>query len=221
MTLLIAGEQWSVAQAAAVCRWYGGEHPDTLEYYDFGGVDADPHAHDSVDLSDAGRLVVINANLKADDVPRMIAAGKSAPWEAVTADDDLRTNDWEDLLTRAERLYLHFRKAETGGLGPTRTHKLLHLKRPRVFPIVDSVVRQTYLDAASQEARGLGQRQPVYWPALAREIRANADAYRQLTEQLRDERVGRLTVPRLHDILVWSLHGRQRGEARDVAAQQL
>ncbi len=164
MTLLIAGEQWSVEQAVAVCRWYGREHRETLRYYDFGGVDADPHAHNSVDLSDAGRLVVINANLKADDVPYMIAAGQDAPWEAVTADDDLLAENWEDLLSRAEPLYLHFRAAKSGGLGPTRTHKLLHLKRPHVFPIVDSVVRLTYLDAARQEARRLGQRGPSTGP---------------------------------------------------------
>lgn len=211
MALNIADEEWSVDQAAAVCRWYAEAVPDTLTYYDFGGSDADPHPHNTVDLSDAGRLVVINARLGADDVPFMIRRAESAPWAAVSPTDDLLQLEWQGLLDRAEQLYRHFRPATGRRLGPTRTHKLLHLKRPHVFPIVDSVVRETYGDRARAE----GGR---YWPVLAQEIQDNRAAYEQLKARLASERVGRLTVPRLHDILVWSLHGRRGQEARRVAA---
>lgn len=211
MMLRIADVELEVDQAADVCRWYAGKHPGTLKFYDFAGTDTDPHPHDGVDLADAGRLVVINANLTADDVPRMISAATDAPWSVVRHDDDLLSDGWEELLSRAEELYWHFRQAS---LGPTRTHKLLHLKRPRVFPIVDSVVRKVYRDAARDAAGGRGFH---YWPVVGREINANRKVYRELTGVLQGHRVGRLTVPRLHDILVWSLHGRRRGEARSVA----
>lgn len=141
----------------------------------------------------------------------MITAGRTAPWDSVRDSDNLLHDDWQELLDRANGLYQHFRHADSGGLGPTRTHKLLHLKRPHVFPIVDSVVRNVYLDQAKKEGGG---RQAVYWPVLAREIRANADGYRALASELKDDRVGRLTIPRLHDILVWSLNGPQRDAAQ-------
>jgi hypothetical protein len=206
----IASEEWSIDQAAAVCSWYGDAVADTLTYYDFAGTDTDPHAHNQVDLTDAGRLVVINARLDADDVPFMIRRGETAPWEAVSFEDDLLDVDWLNLLDRAEQIYRHFRPNAGPRLGPTRTHKLLHLKRPHVFPIIDSVVRETY----RERARAQGNR---YWPVLAQEIQDNREAYGALARRLTTERVGRLTVPRLHDILVWSLHGRRQKEARGVA----
>lgn len=212
MRFNIASDELSIDQAFAICRWYAGAVPDTLTYYDFAGTDTDPHPHDAVGLADAGRLVVINARLDADDVPFMIQRGEDAPWDEVSFADDLVGIEWEELLDRAERLYRHFRPMSGRRLGPTRTHKLLHLKRPDVFPIVDSVVRETYKDAARTE----GGR---YWPVLAREIQANREAYRTLRVRMAGERVGRLTVPRLHDILVWSLHGRRKHEARQAAAQ--
>ncbi len=216
MSLLIANEEWSIAAAAAVCRWYVSEHPATLAYYDFGGTNADPHPHDDVGLSDAGRLVVINARPTADDVPRMIEAAQSAPWDAVRHEEDITVApDVTDLLDRAELLYRHFRDA---GLGPTRTHKLLHLKRPTVFPVVDSVVRRTYAGAARNAGRDRRSTQSYFWPVLVEEMRANTGAYRELIVQLGDHPACRLTIPRLADILVWSLHGQQRSDARAAAA---
>ena len=201
----IASEDLTVDQAVAVCRWYARQHPATLELYDFGGTNTDPHPHDTVELSDAGRLVAINANLKANDVPTMIHAAANAPWDAVGPEEDLlATKVPEELLQRAEKLYRHFRGA---GLGPTRTHKLLHLKRPAVYPIVDSVVRVTYKAQAAPDR---------YWATLAAEMRDNAQEYGQLRQILSGEDLGRLTVPGLHDILVWSLHGPRREASRQA-----
>ena len=199
----IASKEINLEQAVAVCRWYAMQYRATLKLYDFGGRNADPHSHDTVDLTDAGRLIVIKANLKADDVPAMIQAGVDAPWHFVGPQDDLLTApDVNELLQRTEALYRHFRDA---GLGPTRTHKLLHLKRPAVYPIVDSVVRETYKEWAAPDR---------YWLTLANEMRDDAEEYRQLRQWLLGEDPGRLTVPRLHDILVWSLHGPGREHVR-------
>ena len=186
-----------------------------FELYDFAGDGSPPHAHNSVDLSDCGRLVVINARPAAADVPRMIRAAKSAPWDAVPLQADLlRSTDPDEVLEGANSLYQHFRAA---GLGRTRTHKLLHLKRPEVFPIVDSVVRETYRRQAKEAGLARGSRQQHYWAALASELRADLGAYEALRQMLSAEQLGRLTVLRLADILVWSLHGRRRLDARIVA----
>jgi hypothetical protein len=216
--LTIRDERWTIEQAAQVCEWYEHKFAETLTYYDFGGTDTDPYAHDTVDLSDGGRLVIINARLDAGDIPTMISRAQDAPWDAVPAQADLMTApDLEGLLDGADALYQHFRKDH--GLGPTRTHKLLHLKRPRVFPVVDGVVRAVYLDKARAAAKARGAQYPLYWATLAVEMQANANAFFALVERLGDARSARLTSPRLHDLLVWSLHnprdggGRARAEA--------
>lgn len=218
MQLTLAGESWPIEAAAAVCRWYAAEFHETLCYYDFAGVDRTPYPHDTVDLSDGGRLVVINARLRADDIPRMIRAAESAPWDAVPHHADLIRSDGADVLLEAERLYRHFRSPGVG-LGPTRTHKLLHLKRPAVFPIVDRVVREAYWEPAKRAGRARGSNDPHFWPVLADEIRANAAGYAALTDALAGNPAARLTVPRLADILTWSLHGRRQNDARSAAAR--
>jgi hypothetical protein len=217
MTFLLADETWTIAQAVAVCDWYAKAHPDTLAYYDFAGACTAPHPHDTVDLSDAGRLVVINARLTADDVPTMIAAAAEAPWGLVDWEEDLITApDPEDLLGRAEKLYDHFRYFRERGLGPTRTHKLLHLKRPAVYPIVDSVVRRTYKRHAERAAEVRGRGGTHYWLALAEELRVNGEVFAALREALGDQRIGQLSTPRLFDILIWSLHGREAAQVRQL-----
>ncbi len=100
-----------------------------------------------------------------------------------------------------------------GGIKRAKATKLLHLKRPNLVPIMDKVVFEHYRRSASDTAHGFQEHQPQYWATIWREARANEQALLALVEPLKaegaaHERVARLPLLRLHDILVWSHLGR-------------
>src|SRR5687767_6694318 len=70
-----------------------------------------------------------------------------APWHLVPAGARLEDADPEDnLYWQASHLYNFFRRVR--GIGPAIASKLLHLKRPGFFPILDSVMVALYAGAA-------------------------------------------------------------------------
>jgi hypothetical protein len=94
-----------------------------------------------------------------------------------------------------------------------KLHKVLHLKRPHLYPILDSQLRRTYRTkaklAGAQLARHGQPSRPAYWAAIRDDLLANALALRQLRDQLVEdpelERLAGLSDLRLLDILAWSL----------------
>lgn len=88
----------------------------------------------------------------------------------------------------------------TTDIGIALTHKVLHHKRPKLFPLID---RQTAPRLEAQVRPGEGR----LWAVLHRELDANADQFALLEATL----VGLLRQPgdvplwrlRLHDILLW------------------
>lgn len=82
-----------------------------------------------------------------------------------------------------------------GGLGPTRTSKLIARKRPRLIPIYDSVVGQAVYGGTS---RG-------YWTRLHAELTANRSALHRHLVSLR-EQAGleeRVSPLRIFDVIAW------------------
>ena len=100
--------------------------------------------------------------------------------------------------------------------------KLLHLKRPALFPVLDRDLRRLYNTRAKEQARrpelGFRRYKRVYWGA----VRADLCAWRQAVafaalrgELAQDEtRSGwaELTDLRLLDITAWS-YGKRRTQA--------
>lgn len=88
----------------------------------------------------------------------------------------------------------------TAHMGVALTHKMLHHKRPRLFPLID---RQTLPRLKAQVQPGAG----LYWAVIHRELTSNAEQFAALEASLAtllnqpdDAPLERL---RLHDILLW------------------
>lgn len=93
------------------------------------------------------------------------------------------------------------------GIERARTHKILHHKRPDVFPLLDNETA----DYVS----------PDPWGKIHDDLLATADAWESLEDQLNDRLRGEagcveLTRLRLHDILLWC-----RATGRTTLAQEL
>jgi hypothetical protein len=135
----------TVGKALEILRQYAERYPDTIRYYD--GVVAlgrqpvqNPH---NVTMADIGRLVLMNTNLKANDVPRLLAVDAAAAFSAVPVDARLEdAAPGSKLLENANRLYECFRIGH--GIQTAKCSKLLHLKRPLLVPITDRNTLRIY-----------------------------------------------------------------------------
>ena len=101
----------------------------------------------------------------------------------------------------------------TDGVGIALAHKMLHHKRPRLFPLID---QQTAPRLEARVPRGAGR----LWAVIHREMTANAEQFSLLEDELArllnqddDARLERL---RLHDILLWT----DKTDQREWAAAQ-
>jgi hypothetical protein len=88
----------------------------------------------------------------------------------------------------------------TGAVKTALTHKLLHHKRPDLFPMVDN---RTWFRLATQPDFAAGGS----WGVIHAELTANADQFAALETTFAELVNGAVDVPlqrlRLHDILLW------------------
>jgi len=196
----------------------------TLRYYDFGP----PSPPNEVTPTDVGRLLVIEPLNQRVAVP-ILSASNSAPWERVDPDARLIDADPEGpLYAAANALYEHFERIS--GVGPAIASKLLHLKRPAFFPLLDSELRALY-DQAAQEAYQRSEvwkiRHPewrrLYWAAVREDLlnSRNQEALAAVRSRLRDGNSDLVHVllqasdVRLLDIVSWTLSIRNRRQSGD------
>ncbi len=210
--LTFAGHDIQEPQALDVLRRYADDHLATLAGDDYAGDDLPPVAADGVELADIGRLVVINAQLAADDVPALLAPLESELWDAVPHDadftdlpDDPRRNP---VYAAASELYEALTSRHN--IARTKTTKLLHLKRPQLIPVVDSVAAGHYQQAADALATRWDESHGQFWAAIWADARVNQSPLRPLLAELSGDggdraRLAALSPLRIHDILVWSL----------------
>lgn len=213
----------STGRALEILQWYSGHFPDTVRYFD--GVVAcgrqPVQAPHHVTMADMGRLVLMNTNLTAKDVPRLLAVDARAEFSAVPVDARLEdAAPGSPLLAAAERLYDRFRVGD--GIQGAKRSKLLHLKRPLLVPIFDSHIERVYGPAKDR----IG----TYWEATRQDLLAaeNLQAFDELEAELRkplQEPPGRhlLALGRLRwlDILAWTLGGDSKYAAQQAATTSL
>jgi len=147
------------------------------------------------------------------------AAGPDCPWGDVRADADLADADPAATggdFDHAALLYWYFTSPDRiRGVRVAKLHKVLHIKRPSLFPILDKQVRSLYRDHAVQWVGDLARLQvtikdsPPYWAAIRADLVFNApqlQACRQELSASREETavlLAQLTDLRLQDIVAW------------------
>ncbi|MEU8227879.1 DUF6308 family protein [Kribbella sp. NPDC048915] len=139
-----------VDEAIAQLRLYAETNGAVLQYYDglpglttVGG--SDPNR---VTLEDLGRIMVIGADLRAMDIPWLLEVEAEKELAAIPV--DARLEDAEpgsELFEAAMALDEKFNGHR--GFGHAKKSKLLHLKRPYLFPVTDSFIRMTYGSASA------------------------------------------------------------------------
>jgi Family of unknown function (DUF6308) len=139
-----------VDEAFAQLRFYAETNPAVLRYYDglpglenVGGVDPD-----KVTLDDLARTMVIGSDLKANDIPWLVEVDAEKEFAVIPVrarlEDAVPGSELFDAATALDEKFSGHR-----GFGQAKKSKLLHLKRPYLFPISDSFVRMTYRDAVA------------------------------------------------------------------------
>ncbi|MCD2115006.1 DUF6308 family protein [Rhodococcus rhodochrous] len=147
-----------------------------------------------------------------------IRTAVDAPWAAVPIEAQLADADPNisgELYGRAEALYDHFRTAAPRHVGVAKISKVLHLKRPGLFPIPDSKVMAFCLHPARAAAARYPHRgrRAMFWAAIRDDVCTHLDTgaiplFRCRLEQAETEQVRRiatLTDVRLLDLLTWAI----------------
>jgi hypothetical protein len=213
----IAGRHLSVKEAMNLLDQYP---PLTLSVYD-----GEPTATiaDDVTPEDIGRLIVIEPLSQAVAI-RLLNAGASFPWHKVPVDARLEDADPEGKLY-ADAIELFNAVDALENVGSAIASKILHIKRPHFFPILDSQLKLLYKEEAArayQQSATWKSRQPewghLYWAAVRADLRdtGNVDALAILRQQLLSattgadvtehrRRLANLSNLRLMDILAWQI----------------
>jgi Family of unknown function (DUF6308) len=180
--------------------------------YDLAG----PGNPDALSPEEVARTRVISSRVSHQEAAWFVERAALAPWSAVSehacladADPMVDGGAYDDALT----LYNYFAAAAPVQVGSSKLHKVLHLKRPHLYPILDSQLRHTYRAKARMVGAQLapcGQHsRHAYWAAIREDLLANALALRQLRKQFVEDAQLRVLAPlsdvRLLDILTWSL----------------
>jgi len=219
-SLPVADQRLTLAEVAEVAEQVSGFPAGTVRWYDFGGAsETPPEVVDAVTLLDLGRMTAMNPDMTGQDAVALLERDVDpSVWRAVPPLADLADADAAiegGLFDAANKLYKAF--SSISNVKDAKTSKLLHLKRPRLYPILDEQVKRLYLaraveEAARPEVAWRGYRM-TYWAAIRQDLLAwrEVQAFEALREQLhhrgRPEHA-RLSGVRLLDITAWRLASR-------------
>lgn len=105
----------------------------------------------------------------------------------------------------------------TPGLRTARVHKVLHHKRPTLFPLLDNKTIDPIREAAREEAERT-KKACNSWQLIQREILRQREAFDRLALEFAGQATGVDDVPlshlRLYDILLWMAVTNQRPGTR-------
>jgi hypothetical protein len=139
-----------VDEAIAQLRIYCESNGAVLRYYDGlpGLTTVGGSEPDKVTLEDLARTMVIGSDLRALDIPWLLEVDAEKEFAAIPVDAKL-----EDAAPGSElfeaAIMLDEKFSGHRGFGTAKKAKVLHLKRPYLFPVSDSFIRMTYSDASA------------------------------------------------------------------------
>jgi Family of unknown function (DUF6308) len=139
-----------VDEAIAQLRLYAETNGAVLHYYDGlpGSTSVGGSDPNQVTLEDLARTMVIGSDLRAMDIPWLLEVEAEKEFAAIPVDARLEdAKPGSELFEAAVALDEKF----TGhrGFGYAKKSKLLHLKRPYLYPVTDSFIRMTYGSASA------------------------------------------------------------------------
>ncbi|WP_277371908.1 DUF6308 family protein [Rhodococcus rhodochrous] len=209
--LVIAGRSIDIDTAIATAHGYPAV---TVTRYDLPG----PGPAAAITADEIARTHKVRSRISHAQRDWFIRTALDAPWAAVPTAAQLADADPNisgELYDRAEALYDHFRTAAPRHVGIAKINKVLHLKRPGLFPILDSKVIAFYRPHARAAAARYPHRgrRAMFWAAIRDDVCTNLDSgalpllRRRLaqseTEQVR--RIATLTDVRLLDLVTWAI----------------
>ena len=209
--LVIAGRSIDIDTAVATAHGYPTV---TVSRYDLPG----PGPAAEITADEIARTHKVRSRISHAQRDWFIRSAVDAPWAAVPVDArlvDADPNRGGELYDRAETFYDHFRTAAPRHVGVAKISKVLHLKRPGLFPILDSKVMEFYRHHARAAAARYPHRgrRAMFWAAIRDDVCTNLDSgalplLRRRLAQSESEQVRRiasLTDVRLLDLLTWAV----------------
>lgn len=180
----------------------------TPTVYDYPG----PGQPTSICIDEIRRTRAVSSRISALQGDWFISRAAAAPWtspESTLQEADPGESDGP--YDAMEGLYKHFIAAAPKGVGMAKVSKVLHLKRPAQFPILDSRLARIYRDSATREAKTYANRgyRKMYWAAIRHDLLKSGDALAELRHRIDEHPSSRvrafqsLTDVRLHDMLTW------------------
>ena len=215
-TLSVAGKIRSIQDAMGVLERYPRKTPAAFDLVGVGKPG-------NLTPQEVVRTRKISSRITNNEVTYFVEIASTAPWDVpsgdlAAADPDADSSN-HSLFSSMSDLYWHFAKDAHKGVSFEKISKVLHLKMPDLFPILDSHIARAYAPAAKalrKEYPDLGWRRRT-WIAVRKDLleaRASG-ALDQLRHKIRSyrsddagmqehvRRLDGLTDLRLLDILVW------------------
>jgi len=197
-----------VPEPLEVLRHYAAKHSETLLRYDRPGP-GDPVV---LTAAEVARTRLVRSRISNEEARDwFLARAEDAPWADVPVDATLADADpgvHGGLYDAAQALYLHFRARR--GVATAKVSKVLHVKRPALYPILDSRLMRSYRTAAREAAARYPDRGAthLYWAAVRDDVidPRNVASLAAIREQLSAEGspLAGLSDLRLLDIATWS-----------------
>ena len=172
--------------------------------------------------AEVARTRIIRSRISRKECAHLLERAADAPWSCVGSEAGLASADPAGrggLFDKAAALYWHFTTPREKGIGPAKIHKVLHVKRPRLYPVLDRLVRRLY----RVKARAWVNQFPdahtgdsvTFWAAI-REDLVNEENVSALSLHRGELRAAPQTAPmadlpslRLLDIVAWETARRE------------
>jgi hypothetical protein len=202
------------------------EYPElTLRHYDFGGESP----RDSITMADLGRATLFGAFRGWKPAAALLRAAEAATWPTEGESwrlDAAPETDPEDWLSRSEvraarDLFASLARGAEGGWREAAASKVLHLKWPDFFPVIDGELRWLYGQQALEAERRIpGSRRrarastTAYWIVVRQDLlrpenrqadMATRAALASAEDRKKADLLAQLTNLRLLDVLAWGI----------------
>ena len=204
--LRVGDNELRVADATLLVDMYAHEYATTILFYDCAG---DPEGEvvpskGPISLSDIGRMATIGADLTSADATQLLTT-TGVQWSSVAPTARLEDADPDepDGLYAAMSVIWSQIRVKKSGIGSAKASKVLHLKRPFAFPLLDRDICATY------EKRYRKTR--VYWQLIRQDLVDGAEDLERIRDRLESaknpvvNRASRLPALRLLNIIAWEL----------------